>query len=403
MPVITQHAKSILWAHRELVRQFFHPALKRLLPRKSRRTPLVFYSQVAWDTVWQRPQEEALGISKYRPVVFISPVQIHELVLRLQGRWEFLRTLENGRLVVLSPLIFSGEYRSAGIRAANRWILKALTRSLSSFDKLIYMTNSPFTTYLADHLKAVGVAYDIIDDFCAFDWAPRDGKASEDKLIDMADMAFAGTGFLKTKFEKRLQNLEFLPSGVRFNSMASHAPEPEDLRKLPHPRILYVGTLNDRLDADLFIGLAEQFPHGSVIAVGPRHGTFTLKKNPPNLHFLGLKPHEQLPGYYQHCDLGIMPFGDNDAAKAINPVKTLEYLACGLPVLSTPVPDVVKYYPEVVQTENPAAWLSAASELLSSDSPDKRAARVEFAKGRDWSALVHAIEARFRDFESHFL
>ncbi|MCC6546154.1 glycosyltransferase [Candidatus Sumerlaeota bacterium] len=400
MPNFTEHAKGVLQAHRELVRQFLHPGLRRLIPAKSKRTPLVFYSQVAWDTVWQRPQEEALGLSRSRPVVFISPVQIHEAVLRLKGRWSFLRRLENGRLIVLSPLILSGEYRSATIRTINRWIMKLVTRHLAANDKLLYMTNSPFTTYLAEHLKADGVAYDIIDDFCAFEWAPKNGRESECKLISMADLAFAGTGYLKAKYEGHLHNLQFLPSGVRFSSMTHSQPEPQDLADLPHPRILYVGTMNDRLNADLFTLLAEHFPHGSIIAVGPRHGTFALKKSPKNLHFLGLKPHEQLPGYYQHCDLGIMPFADNDAAKAINPVKTLEYLACGLPVLSTPVPDVIKYYPEVVRTELPEAWLMAAEDLLSSNSFDKQATRQEFARGRDWSTLIVAIETRLRAFEA---
>lgn len=400
MPSLTEHAKSTIWAHREFVRQFFHPGLRRLASEKSKRAPLLLYSQVAWDTVWQRPQEEALGLSKFRPVVFVSPVQVHELVLRLKGRWQFLRRLENGRLVVLSPIILSGEYRSAAIRRVNRWIMKAITRPLASCDKLLYMTNSPFTTYLAEHVKADGIAYDIIDDFCAFAWAPKEGRESQAKLISMADMAFAGTGFLKSKFEDQLHGLEFLPSGVRFSSMTEPKPEPDDLRNLPHPRILYIGTLNDRLDADLFTALAQKFRHGSLVAVGPRHGTFALRKSPPNLHFLGLKPHDQLPGYYQHCDLGIMPFADNDAAKAINPIKTLEYLACGLPVLSTPVPDVIKYYPNVVRTEKPAAWPQAAEELLSSDSPDARRERVEFAKNRDWSSLINAIERRLHEFEA---
>lgn len=387
--------------HRLLARQFFHPVLRRpVTQRAGGRTPLLFYSQVAWDTVWQRPQEEALGLSRYRPVVFLSPVQLHEWTARLSDRWQFARRLEGGRLTVLSPLIFSGEYRSPIVRATNRRLITRLARRICGDARPILMTNTPFCEYLVDALEPRAVVWDLIDDFCGFEWSPPESREQERRLIDRTDLALAGTGFLQERYVDRLPGLQFLPSGVRFEALTTPVEEPDDLRGLPHPRLLYVGTINDRLNGDLFLAAAKAAGAGCVVAVGPRHATFQAPPLPSNVHFLGLKPHEALAGYYQHCDLGLMPFGDSPAARAINPIKTLEYLACGLPVISTPVPDVIRYYPGVVRVEEPGAWGGALREMLAEDSAERRAARIDFARHRSWKSLVRDVEARLRKLEA---
>lgn len=359
----------------------------------------MFYSQVAWDTVWQRPQEQALGLSNYRPVIFVSPVQIHEYVSRLSDRWKFRQVLNGGRLIVLSPLIFSGEYRNRYIRQVNQQlILKTVKKHIGS-RQVICLTNSPFSDYLMDGMERCFTAFDYIDDFCAFGWSLKDGRQRESRLIANTDVAFAGTGYLARKYKNRLPGIKYLPSGVRFDFLTKPVPEAAELAGLPRPRILYVGTLNDRLDGTLFKAAAEANPGGSVIVVGPRHGTFECPPLPENVHFLGLQPFERLPEFYQHCDLGIMPFADNEAARAINPIKTLEYLACGMRVLSTPVPDVVKYYEGVVRAEAAENWPVALREMLVNDSDEERAARQDFARGRSWQSVVDAMEKAFRRAE----
>lgn len=390
---------QLLFTHQAFARQFFHPVVRRPVTQQGQRTPILFYSQVAWDTVWQRPQEQAMGLAQYRPVVFVSPVQIHERATRLADRWKFVQKFQGGRLTVLSPLILSGEYRSHLIRQQNQRILRLLLGSFRSCGDFLFMTNSPFSSHLIPHLKPKGVIYDLIDNFCGFQWSPPESYSMEDQLIASTDLGFAGTGFLEQEYKNRINGLEYLPSGVQFERLATPCPEPPELKKMSGPKILYVGTLNDRLNGQIFADLAKAFPEGNLVVVGPVHGTFKSPPLPKNVHFLGLKPHEQLPGYFQHCDLGIMPFADTPAAQAINPIKTLEYLACGLPVLSTPVPDVVKYYQGVVRSENPEKWVQAAKEILENDCPQQKQQRIEFARHRSWDNLIKEMEKRIRRLE----
>lgn len=341
-----------------------------------------------------------MGLSRYRPVLFFGPVQLHELTDRLASRWKPVRILNGGRLTVVSPVLFSGEYRSETVRRINRRVLTMIASRYPAFHRGIFLTNSPFYGWLSDAFRAKSVGYDLIDDFCAFGWAPKEGPVMEDRLIESCDFGLAGTGYLQEKYDGRLPDLQFFPSGVQFDRMTAAKEEPKELAGLPHPRALYVGTLNDRLDGSLFLTTARALKTGTLVVVGPKHETFKAPELPSNVKFLGLMPHERLPEFYQHCDLGIMPFADSPAARAINPVKTLEYLACGLPVLSTPVPDVIKYYPEVVRVEKAENWEKAICELLAGDSPALRDARSRFAMGRSWDRLVVALEKRLRNFDA---
>ncbi len=365
----------------------------------SERLPLLLFSQVAWDGVWQRPQEMARRLARHRPVVFCSPVQVHEAVGPFAGRWREMRSEEGGRLLVFAPLILSGEYRHGAIRAANRVIVARRLGALLGRRSFILLTNSPFVDWLVTDLRPAAVGYDAIDDFCAFEWAPAGSRRREERILRRADFAFAGTDSLARALAGRTRSMEFIASGVDIGKLQTPADEPPELRGLARPRLLYVGTLNDRVSGRLIADTARAFPHASVILVGPRRATFGDWRFPPNVIELGLRPHDDLPGFYQHCDIGLMPFADNKAARAVNPVKTLEYLACGLPVVSTPVPDVRKFYEPPVVVAPAAGWREAIARALSGDGDAARSARREFAAGRSWTAMTDRMESVIAETE----
>ncbi len=388
-------------AHRAIARQLLASPVRRPDAGPRNRLPVVLYSQVAWDTVWQRPQEQAVGLARHRPVLFVSPVQVHEVAGRLRDRWQLYR--RRGHLQVLSPVLLNGEYRNATVRRLNRLVLARTLAPYLPGTPYIFLTNTPFVEPVRARLAPAVTIYDLIDDFCGFGWSPPEGPALENQLLRAADAAFAGTGTLADRYDGRVAGLEFLPSGVHAHRLSDPVAEPEDLRDLPRPRLLYVGTLNDRLDARLLVRVARAFPRGSLVLVGPCHATFPRRGFPGNAHFLGLRPHRDLAAYYQHCDAGLMPFADNAAARAIHPVKTLEYLACGLPVVSTPVPDVVRYYGGIVSVAGPEGFADAVRRELESDHEAARTRRRAFARGRSWRALVDRIEERLRQLEAPHL
>jgi len=99
------------------------------------------------------------------------------------------------------------------------------------------------------------------------------------------------------------------------------------------------------LNVDLLRAVAAAHPEWQFVMIGP-----TVKIDPDilprhdNLHYLGQKPYADLPAYFAGWDVALLPFALNDATRFISPTKTPEYLAAGLPVVSTSIRDVVRPY-----------------------------------------------------------
>ncbi len=367
--------------------------------------PLFCYSQVLWDDVWQRPQEYASRTARHRRVVYCAPVQVHNWIRTLRGRWSAVKEFRSdGRdLVVLSPLVFSGHFKNRMIFELNCRIVAAHAapwlRGARTADCVV---NTPFAAPVVERLfKSPSpsrpglrtLAYDVIDDFTVFDWSPAFGKVLDACLMESADVVFTGTYELLKERRVARPEAEFVACGVDFELFSTPAAEPEDLKDLPRPIIGYFGTVSDRLDLDLLDKVARRFPQATLAVVGPVHlSESVLPRGAGNVRYLGLKPHARLPGYAQAFDVGLIPFRLTEAALKLNPVKTLEYLAAGLPVVSTAIPDVVRFFSDAVSVAADAdEFAEMVGRCLDAPDPARREAGLELARRGSWEAMTRRI------------
>jgi glycosyltransferase involved in cell wall biosynthesis len=136
-----------------------------------------------------------------------------------------------------------------------------------------------------------------------------------------------------------LPDTGFPPDAERWNRPWPPGAGPPGI---PRPRVGFFGVVDERMDLDLVHALAELRPDWRFVMIGP-----VVKIDPdalprsPNLHWLGVKSYAELPAYLSGWDAGFMPFARNESTRFISPTKTPEFLAAGLPVVSTPVADVV--------------------------------------------------------------
>jgi glycosyltransferase involved in cell wall biosynthesis len=93
----------------------------------------------------------------------------------------------------------------------------------------------------------------------------------------------------------------------------------------------------------------------------------------PNIHWLGQQPYGLLPQLVATWDVCLLPFALNESTRFISPTKTLEYMACGRPSVSTAIRDVVEPYGHVVPIREDAAGFVAACEQFLQASPEERA------------------------------
>jgi glycosyltransferase involved in cell wall biosynthesis len=156
-----------------------------------------------------------------------------------------------------------------------------------------------------------------------------------------------GTSLYEAK-RARSDNVHCFPSSVdsaHFRQARIGRHDPADQASIPHLRLGFAGVIDERMDIDLLAELATLRPNWHLVLVGP-----VVKINPdqlpqlPNIHYLGAKPYAELPAYMAGWDVALLPFALNESTRYISPTKTPEYLAAGLPVVSTPIRDVVAPY-----------------------------------------------------------
>jgi glycosyltransferase involved in cell wall biosynthesis len=370
-------------------------------------TVLFSFSQVMWDEVWQRPQEFASRSAERLSVVYCSPVQIHDWLLNLKGRWSSARTLtKNRNLVVLSPLVFSGHYRSHLIFQVNCWILSAYVRMwLKSASTIHAVANTPFGEPVTHEVlfdcgkrnpRLRCLAYDMIDDFTAFAWSPSWGSELEARLRRKADVVFTGTGELRDSIQVLRPDVEFIPCGVDFElfNLPAKAVPPE-LARMPRPLIGYFGSISERLDLELIAAIARKFPDASLVFIGPVHLAPDALPRAQNIHYLGLKSHDELAAYAQAFSVALIPFKLTDATVKLNPVKTLEYLATGVPVVSSRIPDVERFFSEAVAVAGSREqFVQLVGEALSSPDVRRRSIGLELARNASWGRMVSRMHER---------
>ena len=368
--------------------------------------PLVVFSHLRWDFVYQRPQHVLSRLATRRPVLVVEEPVYDEG----PARWE--RQSPAPGVTVLRPHtpVDEAGFSDAQIDAL-RPLVAELTDEVGRCDSWFY---TPLALPLLGALDGAGgagrggrvraVVYDCMDELAAFDHAPPALLEREADLLARADLVFTGGPSLYRAKRDRHPDVHCFPSSVdaaHFGQARPDAPaldEPADQREIPHPRLGFFGVIDERLDRDLVGALAAARPDWHVVMVGP-----VVKIDPAslpqagNVHWLGPKTYDELPAYLAGWDVCLLPFAQNKATEFISPTKTLEYMAAERPVVSTPIADVAEPYGDVVHLgDTPEAFVAACEAALEA-SPRRRAANV--ADMRDavartsWDATVGRMAA----------
>jgi glycosyltransferase involved in cell wall biosynthesis len=166
---------------------------------------------------------------------------------------------------------------------------------------------------------------------------------------------------------------------------------PADLAALPEPVIGFYGSIDDWVDMELLAGIARARPDWTLALIGPVRTDTSALDGLPNVHLLGRREHEQLPGYCKGFGVGLIPYRIDERSPYINPIKLREYLAAGLPVVSTPLNEVVGHGSLCTVAYDAPGFVAAIEEALASDTPDAARLRSEAMSAGTWAARVEAV------------
>jgi UDP-galactopyranose mutase len=253
----------------------------------------------------------------------------------------------DGVHVVTPHLADGGTSKDANTSA--RRLLRDLFET-QGIDRPLLWFYTPMALPLVDGLPHAGIAYDCMDELSGFAQAPTEMRAAERALLARADVVFTG-GLSLYEVKRSLHpNVHPFPSSVdvaHFSTARTCAAQPPDQAQLPGPRIGFCGVIDERMNLDLLRDVARTRPNWQFVMIGPlaKISGADLPQR-PNIHYLGMKGYPELPSYFSGWDVAIMPFAHNAATRFISPTKTPEYLAAGIPVVSTSIRDVVRPYGE---------------------------------------------------------
>jgi len=163
------------------------------------------------------------------------------------------------------------------------------------------------------------------------------------------------------------------------------------MQRIPHPIFGFVGALQSCIEYDYLEAAAKTRPDWSFVLIGKEKPGVDLSvlHSMPNVHFLGLKPNEQLPQYLAHFDACLNLFAKSDLSKDVSPLKFYEYLATGRPIVSTKQPDqILQYAPLIEIADSPEEFITACEQSRSDTTPERTSARIEAGRACSWDSRV---------------
>jgi len=449
---------------------------------------LIFVSLEAWDEIWRRNQfvcDELARRFPRRQIVFVARPHFLPVLLRqffAAGRGAGLRALREAlfkrfrtlpnypNICVYTPL----RWFPNPLPGARRWNERAMARGVARAarrarvcDPLLWL-NPPDSGYFIGELGERGVVYDITDDWeLAAPVGPRRERiAAQDRdLCRRADLTVVCSQALFDSRRSVARQILLLPNGVNANHyLREGKPDPRQhgffapdgtfeanpnaerenrnaengaptlpRSGFPVPRsdwarpvFGYTGSLhNSRIDLDLVQRLAREFPHGTVVLVGPQYFSDdslarTLEKH-PNIQAPGAVAYSQIPDVMAGFDVCIVPHLRSEFVESLNPIKLWEFLACGKPIVAVDVagfrdfPHLVRLAPDapafLAACRDALQEVNACQHLENNTNPDPNAPtqgatnsappclmeqRQAQARGCSWSSRVDELLEAFR-------
>lgn len=371
-------------------------------------------SSIDWMDNWQVHQQLARAlVARGDRVLFVENTGVRpptwadaKRVRRRVANWARGPRAPEGcgnRLTVYAPMVLPLPYLRVAT-LVNRMLLEARVRRWRrgwTHRELIVWTflPTPLALALIRALNPRLTVYHCVDELASTSHAARRITASETILLRRADLVLVTSEELRLRAVRHRTQVALLPSAVDIEAFDRVRDDPDvvpaDLRRLPRPVVGYVGEVKRWVDQDLLLGVAARLPEVSFALVGAVSTEVAGLAAAPNIHLLGPRPHSQIPAYMRGFDAALIPYRVATYTNHIYPAKLHEYLAMGLPVISTPLREMVRlsraHGELVVVAEGPEAFCTEIRRALDRPDPVAVARRLATARANSWTERFAAI------------
>lgn len=340
---------------------------------------IIVFSHLRWDFVYQRPQHLLSRLAKHYRILFIEE-PVYET-----GCTDVRMSDPIPNLTVYRPVT---QVDQPGFHEAHLPHLEKMVRNIGvQYDSPIVWFYTPMALPLLEELDASLIVYDCMDELSAFKNPPQRLLQYESTLLELADVVFTGGPSLYAAKKNRHPNVHCFPSSVdvhHFRQALDRNTADASMSALPRPRLGFYGVIDERFDPAIVSQMADTHPEWQIVLTGPVVNKIdpSILPRQANIHYIGQQPYSALPRLLAAWDVCLMPFAMNESTKFISPTKSLEYMAAELPIVSTPVKDVVNLHSDVVEIAWTAKEFIAACERMLAMSASEKQMRIRLMRDK---------------------
>ena len=370
--------------------------------------PILSLSCDLWTDVWHSRQHLLSRISRSNAVLYVTdPFHIREAV---KGLWSpsgvktGISRITDTLHAYVPPRWLPYNYRLPWLNSATsklriRQIREALQR-LGMKRPIMYMWHPSFAEMLGkfDERLVVYHCYDEYYDFPGISDEDRmEIKEQEKAILARANIVFAASTSIYENKLRSNPNTYLMRNGVNYPLFATAQHNgtevPEDLQRIPKPVIGCVTRIvDDYFDLTLMRQIFARRPDWSLVVVGPEDTRSLDKKSEleelrklPNVYLLGRREQAKVPAYLKGFDVCMIAYPLIDVVlHTESPLKMMEYLAAGKPIVSPQLP-LLKYLDEVIYfADGVDGWIAAIEQALREDTLEKIERRQAIAEQNSW-------------------
>lgn len=299
-------------------------------------------------------------------------------------------------IFVLNPLAipaFSKKIQSFN-RAFLKFQIRRAMKKLNMKNPVNWIFN-PAAAIIAGQLREDLLIYYCVDEYSAFTGVPAQTLAAlERMLLEKSDAVIVSAEKLYQSKKHIRPDIKIVRHGVDFDHFAKtldpQTPIHPDVAQLKKPLIGYFGLIaEDWVDIPLIEKVAQRFPQASIVMLGKCTMNVSALSKYPNVHLLGRKPYADLPQYCKAFDVALIPFPISQVTLNANPLKAREYLAAGLPTVSTKIPEVEILGDKCLIGNDHEDFLNKIEQALKKPGPSRD--RSESIRHESWSARLDEV------------